>query len=194
VCPSCDSECRLRPGARGDSGNRSEPGIGCDALPRQDQGHHTRDLGAGSEPIRRGPASHHVDRERGTGARQTIVIDCRSDERENRGLLNGIAPIPSTGKLTDDLIAVRSRIAPVSGIGQIALVAAPDKAASINLLPRELPHPVLTSASLPSGTVIAIALNAVVSATEGAPRIGASTQAVVHAQAAPATDIGGTPQ
>jgi hypothetical protein len=39
--------------------------------------------------------------------------------------------------------------------------------------------------------VIAIALGALVSAVEGAPRIEASSQAVVHAEEVPATNIGG---
>jgi len=107
------------------------------------------------------------------------------------GLLNGIPPLTSTGNLTNDLIMLLAQIAVVSGNGQIAVVAAPDKAVGINLLPRELPYPVLTSASLPPGTLIAIALNGVVSAVEGAPKVEASTQAVVHMETVPATNIGG---
>jgi hypothetical protein len=106
------------------------------------------------------------------------------------GLLFGIAPIPSTCNLTDDLIAILSRTAVVAGNSQIAVVAAPDAAVAINLLPRALPHPILVSASLASGTLIAVALNALVSAAEGAPRIDASTQALVHAETVPATNIG----
>jgi hypothetical protein len=44
---------------------------------------------------------------------------------------------------------------------------------------------VLVFASLPSGTVITVALNAVVSAAEGAPRVEASTQGLVHAETQP---------
>ena len=106
------------------------------------------------------------------------------------GLLNGTPPIPTTGNLTNDLIMLLAAIAPVSGNGQIAIVASPDRAAAINLLPRALPYPILTSASLPSATVIAVALNALVSAVEGAPRIEAAAQAAVHAETVPATDIG----
>ena len=84
---------------------------------------------------------------------------------------------------------VVSQIAPVSGNSQIAIVASPNRAVAINLLLRELRYPVLASASLPSGTVIAVALNAVASAV--APRIEGSTHAIVHAETQPATDIGG---
>jgi hypothetical protein len=106
------------------------------------------------------------------------------------GLLNGIPPFPSTGNLTNDLIAVLAAIAPVAGNGQIAIVASPDRATAVNLLPMALPHPILVSASLPSGTLIALAVNALVSAVEGAPRIEAAAWAAVHAEEVPATDIG----
>lgn len=84
-----------------------------------------------------------------------------------------------------------SAIAPVSGNGQVGVVASADRAAAINLLPRTLPYPISTSALLPRGTLIAAALNGVVSAIDGAPRIEASTQALVHMETAAANDIGG---
>jgi hypothetical protein len=108
------------------------------------------------------------------------------------GLLNGIAPLPPAADLIDNLVRVASAVAPVSGNGQIALVAAPAQAAAINLrLPRAPAYPVLVSTSLPSGSIIAVALPALVSAVE-VPRIDASTDAVVHEEKnAPAINIGG---
>jgi hypothetical protein len=71
------------------------------------------------------------------------------------GILNGIAALPPSANLIDDLIRLITGVAPVSGNGQLAFVAAPDVAAAINLLPRALAYPVLVSATLPPGTIIA---------------------------------------
>jgi len=108
------------------------------------------------------------------------------------GILNGITPLPATGDLIDNLVSVTSAVAQVSGNGGIALVAAPAQAAAINLrLPRAPAYPVLASTSLPSGSIIAVALPALVSAVE-VPRIEASTDALVHEEKnAPAVNIGG---
>jgi hypothetical protein len=77
------------------------------------------------------------------------------------GLLNGIAPIPSTGTIEDDLVRLATAVAPVSGNGQIAFVAAASEAISLNLkLPRVPVYPILQSSSLAAGTMIAIALPA----------------------------------
>jgi hypothetical protein len=110
------------------------------------------------------------------------------------GLLNGITPLIATGT-SDDLVKLIAAIAPVSGNAQLALVASPQMGAEINLLPRALPYPVLVSTALPGGTIIAVALPALVSAVEVAPRIDASTQAVVHQETVPAqiVDLMATP-
>src|SRR5262249_19777446 len=95
------------------------------------------------------------------------------------GLLNGIAGLtptasgPAKGEvLVDDLQKLATAIAPVSGNGNVVLVASPDAAAALVMrLPSSVEWPVLTSASLEARTVIAVAANAVVSAVEGAPQI-----------------------
>jgi hypothetical protein len=53
--------------------------------------------------------------------------------------------------------------------------------------------PVLTSASVPAKTVIAVATNAIVSAVEGAPAVDASQEAEIHRETVPGeiVDIGG---
>jgi hypothetical protein len=108
------------------------------------------------------------------------------------GILNGIAPLTpagageKAGAWVDDLQTLATAVAPVAGNGAIALIAAPAQAVAIALrTPREIDWPFLTSASLPAKTVIAVALNALVSAVEGAPQIDAASEAVVQEETAP---------
>jgi hypothetical protein len=70
------------------------------------------------------------------------------------GLLNGVTQLPSSGSLSDDLVALIAAVAPVAGNGQIVLIAAPDVGAAISFLPRVL-RPVLVSTALAPGTIIA---------------------------------------
>src|SRR5262249_1235180 len=117
------------------------------------------------------------------------------------GLLNGIAGLtpaaagPSKGEiLVDDLQKLATALGPISGNGNIVLVASPDAAAARVLrLPQTVQWPVLTSSSLAARTVIAVAANVVVSAVEGAPVIEARTAPAIHMAdpAAPVVDIGG---
>jgi hypothetical protein len=114
------------------------------------------------------------------------------DTTRPAGLLNGITPLTpaapgaKTEAMQEDLGALATAVAPVAGNGQIAVIAAPAEAVAIGLrLPREPAYPVLTSAQLATGTVIAIALPALVSAVEGSPQIDASTQAEFVRDTAP---------
>ena len=108
------------------------------------------------------------------------------------GLLNGIAaltPSASTEKaaaLVDDLQALATAIAPVAGNADIVIVAAPAQAVALALrVPAQLAWPILSSASLAAGVVIAIAASAVVSAIEGPPQIDASQHAELHRDTSP---------
>lgn len=116
------------------------------------------------------------------------------------GLLNGIAALTPAAAgekaqtIVDDLQALATAVAAVAGNGEIAIVAAPAQAVALQLrMPAELTWPVLTSASLAVGTVVAVATNAVVSAVEGSPQIDASRDASVHWDTGPdeIVDIGG---
>jgi hypothetical protein len=108
------------------------------------------------------------------------------------GLLFGIAPLTPAASLVDNLIAVLETIAPVSGNGAVAVITTPKLRVAIDLmLPRQPPFVVLASSSLPAGTIIGVALNALVSAVESPPQIDASRDAVVHEETAPRQDIGG---
>jgi hypothetical protein len=113
------------------------------------------------------------------------------------GLRNGIAGLTPAGAgekaqiIVDDLQALAlalapvagSKLAPVAGNGNIVLVASPDAAVALRLRLYTEEWPVLTTAQLPAKTVMMVAVNAIVSAIEGAPQIDASA----HAELAPDT-------
>jgi hypothetical protein len=108
------------------------------------------------------------------------------------GLMNGIAgltPTPTGEKsqiIIDDLQQLALAVAPVAGNGNIVLVASTDAAVALQLrLYKSVEWPILTSASLAPRTVVAVAVNALVAAVEGAPQIDASTQAEFHRDSSP---------
>jgi hypothetical protein len=111
------------------------------------------------------------------------------------GLLNGVAPLPSSGDMLDDLVTLATAVGAIAG-DDIVFVADPDSAASIRILsPKEFPYDLLASSALAPGSVIAIAPRAVASAA-GAPEIDASRQGVVHFEdtlPAPIVDGEGVP-
>lgn len=118
------------------------------------------------------------------------------------GLRNGIAaltPAPITGPdakagaLVDDLAALATAVAPVAGNSDIVYVAAPAQAVAMRMRVPTPVEPVFVSASLAAGTVIAIAVNALVSAIDGPPQIDAKqdVELVMADPAAPVVDIGG---
>jgi Phage capsid family len=121
------------------------------------------------------------------------------DERPP-GLLHAIPPLTSAAAgatkadaMVDDIATLATAVAPVAGNSPIVLVAAPAQAAALVMRsPRDF-YPVLASATLPPGRVIAIAGRALATAF-GVPQIDASREAAVH-MASPASelvDIGGT--
>ena len=102
------------------------------------------------------------------------------------GLRNGIAALAPAASLADALVAVVESISQVAGNGAVAVIVAPKQSVAINLLlPRQPPFAVFTSATLPDGTVVGIALNGLASAAGGVPSIEASREAVVHAHTCP---------
>jgi hypothetical protein len=118
------------------------------------------------------------------------------------GLLHNITALNASNgtdkldNLVDDLAALATSVAPVAGNSDIVLIAAPAQAVAIKLRPvSPIEWPVLTSASLAAGTVIAVAANAVVSAVEGAPQIDASAHTELHRNTVPAeiVNVGGVP-
>ena len=80
--------------------------------------------------------------------------------------------------MIDDLSTIAGAVARVAGAGPIIFVAAPEQAASIELrFPKDIDYPVLATAALSAGTVIAVAANALVSAFAGTPQIEANREA-----------------
>jgi hypothetical protein len=115
------------------------------------------------------------------------VVDLRPP-----GLLFGktaLTPSANTDTLAAmvaDLGALASAVAPYAGNGGIVFVAAAKQAVAINIgLPSPLNYPLLTSTSLPAGTVIAIARPALVSALGAVPQIDESRVATVHMDSSP---------
>jgi hypothetical protein len=119
--------------------------------------------------------------------------DAGSAERPP-GILNGVAAIPAdTGPdaFLADLKALAGALAPVSGASPIAFIMNPVQAVSaLYRASREVPN-VFASAAVPAGTVIAVAVNALVSAM-GVPSFVTATQATVHMSDTP-TPLLGTP-
>jgi hypothetical protein len=125
------------------------------------------------------------------------------------GLLNGIAALTPAASasakdqiIVDDLQALTLAIAPVAGNNNVVVVASPDAAVALRLRVLREDVPILTSASLAARTVILIAVNAVVSAVDGAPMVDASSQSafvrdtvpqeIVTAAGTVATSVGST--
>jgi hypothetical protein len=83
--------------------------------------------------------------------------------------------------MVGDLSALAASVAPYAGNGGIAFVASAKQATAINIgLSRELPYPLAASTSLADGTVICVAVNALVSAVEGGPVIDTTKSATLH--------------
>jgi hypothetical protein len=117
------------------------------------------------------------------------------------GLLNGIAALTPTAAgpnqaelMVRDVAKLATAVAPVAGNGDVVLVAAPAQSVALRVYTWAggMPFPIMSSASLPPGRVIAVAARALVSAFD-APAIDASRETAVH-MASPASelvDIGG---
>jgi hypothetical protein len=103
------------------------------------------------------------------------------------GLLNGLTPLTPAAPgakdeaMRSDLIALASAVSVVAGKSSLAFVMHPAQAVAVNLRSlREFSYIVLPSNALAAGTVIALAVNALVSAVGEAPALDASKEAVVH--------------
>jgi hypothetical protein len=113
------------------------------------------------------------------------------------GLLHNITPLtPSTnpgGKsdaMLDDLEALLASVAPVAGNSEIVVIAAPGQAVSIGLRTlQSFERAVLTSNSLAPGTVIAVAVRALVAATGDTPQIDTTRSASLQMNDSPTGDL-----
>lgn len=101
------------------------------------------------------------------------------------GLLNGIVPLtPSTTTdpqeaMIADIKALVSAVAPIAGNGEVVLVAATDQAVALRLRQSREVYPILASAALASGTILAIATNGLASAIDPVPRFEIASEATI---------------
>jgi hypothetical protein len=110
-----------------------------------------------------------------------FLFDAQAAVAELRpaGLLHGIAPLTAGGGMIVDLQNLVEAVGPVAGNSQLVVIAPPRQAAAILLETMLQPFNVLMSATIPAGTVICVATNAVVACVD-APAIDASRDSVVH--------------
>jgi hypothetical protein len=122
----------------------------------------------------------------------TILLDTTAgDSTRPAGLRYNIAATAATGgggvaAMANDLASLAAAVAPIAG-DQILFVASPKQAAKINLLrAAPMPYPVLASAGLEDGVVLALATNALaVAGGNDPPRISVATEPVLHFDTAP---------
>jgi hypothetical protein len=81
-------------------------------------------------------------------------------------------------------VALASAVADLAG-SAIVFVASPALALKLALRRGEMPYRVLTSAALPAGTIMAVAVNALATAVDPVPEIDASRDALVHMETNP---------
>jgi hypothetical protein len=107
------------------------------------------------------------------------------------GLLYGITPLGATAgggyaAMVGDLGKLANAVAPKSGNGGMTLIAAAPQAIAISLqLVQGSPWPLLTSTSLPAGTIIGVANAGVVVAAGAAPTIDTTAAASLVMDTAP---------
>lgn len=112
------------------------------------------------------------------------------------GILNGVSALTATAgggtaAMVGDLKQLAAALAPVAGGSEPVLVASPPQAASLAQLPRD-PWPVYVSATLPAGTIVALAVGALATCVES-PRIEARPD-TVHMDTTPSDiSVAGAP-
>lgn len=100
------------------------------------------------------------------------------------GILHNVAPIAASAAtglegMAADLAAIATAIAPASGSGTPLLIAAPPQAVSLALLaPRDV-WPIVMSASLPSGTIVALVPEALATII-GLPQLDLAKHTTLH--------------
>lgn len=107
------------------------------------------------------------------------------------GLLNGKTPLTPAAAadkgldMITDLAALAEAVAPSAGNGGIVFIAAPRQAVAIAIGSPKFSYGLLVSTTLAAGTVIAVAVNALVSALGAAPQIDLTRSATLHTDTSP---------
>jgi hypothetical protein len=113
------------------------------------------------------------------------------------GIRAGISALTASGASTPDaarladLKSLVGSVAAVAGQSEIVLVAHPAQAVALKLAPT-MPYLVLSSSSLATGVVIAVATNCLISALDPVPDFYATDQATLHMDSVPLPINGGT--
>lgn len=138
----------------------------------------------------------------GAATDAAMLDDAAADTSRPAGLRNGIAALtasaatPASEALAEDVADLVAAVAGVAANSPIMLVASPKQAARLRLWMRSVlpPYEVLASSGLADGVVVAIASNAVVSASNPLPRFDVAREPLLHMDTEP-TAIGtaGTP-
>jgi hypothetical protein len=132
----------------------------------------------------------------------SILFDTNpADGTRPAGLRNGVAAIPATPTGSDtysvmikDLSNLIAVVAPIGGT--IAFIASRDRVANMRLRAhssdpwRDAAFMLLPSSSLPNDTVMAVAVDGLVSATDAAPTIRISRDSLVNLDTAPPAQPG----
>ena len=132
-------------------------------------------------------------------ALDTALFDATAgDAIRPAGLLNAVSPITASTSATvyealiEDVSALAAAVASVAANGPIIFVASPEQAVVMRMWANQLSYSVFASGALTDGTVIAVAPNALCSATDPIPRFNAVKEAVLHMEDATPLQIGGT--
>ena len=121
------------------------------------------------------------------GLDAVLLSNAAADADSPAGLLFGVTAITGSASMSADLGALVAEIAE-AGIdtSSVVFVCSPAQAISLSLLAGpKFSHPIVEASGLADGTVIAVAVSALVSAGEGDPIVDISKQAVVHMDTAP---------
>jgi Phage capsid family len=115
-----------------------------------------------------------------------LLDDTVGDTSRPAGLRNGIAATaasaatPVSEAMYEDLSTLAGLVALVAGSSPIVFVASPMQAHAIKMRQPNFAYEVLASNALEAGVVIAVASNALVSATAPVPRFEVSDKATIH--------------
>jgi hypothetical protein len=106
------------------------------------------------------------------------------DSSRPPGLLQGIAALTPGTTMLADVATLAAAVSAVAANGEIVFICAPKQAAALRLQ-FGFPYAVLASSALADKTVIAVAVNAIASAVDPAPRFAIAKEAVVHEETVP---------
>jgi hypothetical protein len=155
----------------------------------------TRDIvnGSNAEALVKAVASENISAalDAALFGTQAAMLDQPSGSLRNAPTLTATANAAGVDSLRADLGKLAAAVAPVGG-DEIAFVANPANSVKVRLAlgGADFPYRVFSSGQVAVGTVIAIALPALASATADNIRIDVSKESVLHHETAPTQQLG----